>query len=102
MHTLFAEQKQKYKMKNLILEKIAEAKESQKMIALLNLNINNLSFNFKDLSFDDIISLDEEWLIENNLKRSIDIDNQYYNVVSIRTSDYMIEPAIYIHFCAIK
>lgn len=102
MHTLFAEQKQKYKMKKLILEKIAEARESQKMIALLNLNINNISFNFKDLSFDDIISLDEEWLIENNLKRSRDIDNQYYNVISIRTSDYTIEPAIYIHFVAIK
>jgi hypothetical protein len=54
------------------------------------------------LSFDDIISLDEEWLQENNLKRSRDIDNQYYNVISIRTSDYTIEPAIYIHFVAIK
>lgn len=89
-------------MKNLILEKIAEARESQKMIALLNLNINNLSFNFRDLSFDDIISLDEEWLQENNIKRSMDVELEYCKVASIRTSDYTIEPSIYIHFVAIK
>jgi hypothetical protein len=89
-------------MKNLILEKIAEAKESQKMIALLDLSINHLSFNYKDMSFDDITSLDEEFLKENNLIRNIDEESSSFKIASLYTSDYTVQPSIFIHFIGIK
>jgi len=88
-------------MKNLILEKIAEARKNHEMVALLDLSINHLSFNYK-LGFDDITSLDEEFLQENNLKRSIDVEIKHCNVASLRTSDYSVDPSIFIHFIGIK
>jgi hypothetical protein len=46
--------------------------------------------------------LDEEFLQENNLKRSIDVEIKHCNVASLRTSDYSVDPSIFIHFIGIK